>query len=159
VSWNYIHKVNINERRKVSNLLKKDKGFTLIEIVLVLAIAGLLLVIVFLAVQGAQRSRRDQQRKTDAATALAAMESCASSHDGTYPPACVANLLAVPAAGGAAYYSGRDPQTQAAYLYTANPAPTAGQIHPQIGPCAVGGTGTASVIIFQEAGGTYCVHN
>ena len=36
---------------------------TLIEIVLVLAIAGLLLVIVFLAVSGAQKSRRDSQRK------------------------------------------------------------------------------------------------
>jgi prepilin-type N-terminal cleavage/methylation domain-containing protein len=47
---------------------QKEKGFTLIEIVLVLAIAGLLLVIVFLAVSGAQKSRRDSQRKNDNAT-------------------------------------------------------------------------------------------
>jgi prepilin-type N-terminal cleavage/methylation domain-containing protein len=58
-------------RYQVSNLLKKEKGFTLIEIVLVLAIAGLLLVIVFLAVSGAQKSRRDTQRKNDNARLLA----------------------------------------------------------------------------------------
>jgi prepilin-type N-terminal cleavage/methylation domain-containing protein len=68
----------------VSNLLKKEKGFTLIEIVLVLAIAGLLLVIVFLAVSGAQKSRRDTQRKNDNARLLAQIESCASNHNGDY---------------------------------------------------------------------------
>lgn len=47
----------------MSKLLKKSEGFTLIEIVLVLAIAGLILVIVFLAVAGAQRARRDTGRK------------------------------------------------------------------------------------------------
>ena len=44
-------------------LKRKAAGFTLIELVLVLAIAGLILVIVFLAVAGAQRSRRDTGRK------------------------------------------------------------------------------------------------
>jgi len=48
------------------------RGFTLIEIVLVLAIAGLLLIIVFLAVSGAQRARRDHQRKDDLSEFLAA---------------------------------------------------------------------------------------
>ena len=47
--------------------MKRTNGFTLIEIVLVLAIAGLLLIVVFLAVSGAQRSRRDYQRKQDLA--------------------------------------------------------------------------------------------
>ena len=42
-----------------------ENDFMLIEIVLVLAIAGLLLVLVFLAVSGAQRSQRDMERKTD----------------------------------------------------------------------------------------------
>ncbi len=44
-------------------LKRKSKGFTLIEIVLVLAIAGLILVIVFLAVTGAQKAQRDNARK------------------------------------------------------------------------------------------------
>lgn len=69
----------------MSNLNKKDKGFTLIEIVLVLAIAGLLLVIVFLAVSGAQKSRRDSQRKQDVSRVAAALESYASNYSGAYP--------------------------------------------------------------------------
>lgn len=66
-------------------LLKKEGGFTLIEIVLVLAIAGLLLVIVFLAVSGAQKSRRDTQRKNDLSRYAAQLESYASNNSGTYP--------------------------------------------------------------------------
>ena len=70
----------------MSNLLKKnEKGFTLIEIVLVLAIAGLLLVIVFLAVSGAQKSRRDSQRKADNARIEAQLESFAGNNNGVYP--------------------------------------------------------------------------
>ena len=69
----------------MSNLIKKDKGFTLIEIVLVLAIAGLLLVIVFLAVSGAQKSRRDTQRKNDVSRVAAALENYASNNNGVYP--------------------------------------------------------------------------
>jgi prepilin-type N-terminal cleavage/methylation domain-containing protein len=70
----------------VSNLLlKKEKGFTLIEIVLVLAIAGLLLVIVFLAVSGAQKSRRDTQRKNDLSRIASSLESSASNNNGSYP--------------------------------------------------------------------------
>ena len=47
---------------------QKQEGFTIIEVVLVLAIAALIMVVVFLAVQGAQRNQRDQARK-DAANA------------------------------------------------------------------------------------------
>ena len=71
----------------MSNLLKKEKGFTLIEIVLVLAIAGLLLVIVFLAVSGAQKSRRDTQRKSDVSRLAAQVEAYASNNAGNYPAA------------------------------------------------------------------------
>jgi prepilin-type N-terminal cleavage/methylation domain-containing protein len=74
----------------VSNLLKKEKGFTLIEIVLVLAIAGLLLVIVFLAVSGAQKSRRDTQRKNDLSRIAANVESFASNNNGCYPDSAAA---------------------------------------------------------------------
>jgi len=69
----------------VSNLLKKEKGFTLIEIVLVMAIAGLIMVIVFLALSGAQKSRRDTQRKNDNARFLSQLESYASNNNGSYP--------------------------------------------------------------------------
>ena len=66
-------------------MLKRERGFTLIEIVLVLAIAGLIMVIVFLAVSGAQKSRRDAQRKTDLARISAALDTYAGNHEGKYP--------------------------------------------------------------------------
>lgn len=139
----------------MSNLLKKEKGFTLIEIVLVLAIAGLLLVIVFLALQGAQRSRRDQQRKQDAATALAAMESCASNHDGQYANCLAGNLI-----GAGKYYSGKDPNNTA-YAPVANAGAITGaaMMFPNSATCPAATSGTASVTVYQESGGTYCVHN
>ncbi len=72
----------------LKNLLKKkSEGFTLIEVVIVLAIAGLILVIVFLAVAGAQRSRRDAQRRSDNARMLAQAEQFAASNAGAYPAA------------------------------------------------------------------------
>jgi prepilin-type N-terminal cleavage/methylation domain-containing protein len=72
-------------KNKVKNLLKRDEGFTLIEIVLVLAIAGLILLMVFLAVSGAQRSRRDTQRKEDVSRIASQLEAYASNNNGTYP--------------------------------------------------------------------------
>lgn len=66
---------------------QKQNGFTLIEIVIVLAIAALIMVIVFLAVQGAQRSRRDTQRKNDANRIVALANNAAATSNGNYPGA------------------------------------------------------------------------
>ena len=49
------------------------KGFTIIEVVLVLAIAGLIFAMVFIALPALQRSQRDQSRKNDASTVAAAI--------------------------------------------------------------------------------------
>ena len=40
-------------------------GFTIIEVVLVLAIAGLIFLMVFIALPALQRSQRDTQRRND----------------------------------------------------------------------------------------------
>lgn len=47
------------------NVPNKTKGFTIIEVVLVLAIAGLIFLVVFLALPALQRGQRDNQRKQD----------------------------------------------------------------------------------------------
>lgn len=60
-------------------------GFTLIEIVLVLAIAGLIMLVVFLALVGAQRSRRDYQRKNDVSRMVAAITAWSANHQGQVP--------------------------------------------------------------------------
>lgn len=44
---------------------KTKRGFTIIEVVLVLAIAGLIFMMVFIALPALQRSQRDTQRRED----------------------------------------------------------------------------------------------
>lgn len=61
------------------------KGFTIIEVVLVLAIAGLIFLVVFLAVPALQRNQRDQQRKSDASRALTTLSNYQSNNRGNLP--------------------------------------------------------------------------
>lgn len=70
---------------KITNKTGKKQAFTIIEVVLVLAIAGLIFLIVFLALPGLQRSRRDTQRKSDLGNMSAALENYASNNGGKYP--------------------------------------------------------------------------
>lgn len=63
----------------------QNKGFTIIEVVLVLAIAGLIFVIVFLAVPQLQASRRDTQRRNDVGRVIAALQDYAGNNNGRYP--------------------------------------------------------------------------
>ncbi|MBW4061307.1 type II secretion system protein [Candidatus Saccharibacteria bacterium] len=141
----------------MSNLLKKEKGFTLIEVVLVLAIAGLLLVIVFLALQGAQRSRRDTQRKNDASRMLASVESCASNANGVYTACVTSNPLVTATAPNTPYFAPNTGPSGSTYSVGATANLTTFVVTPN-GLC-----GTVShpvtVQIGQEAGATYCIGN
>ncbi len=71
------------------NKLKKsnDKGFTIIEVMIVLAIGGLILLIVFLAVPALQRNGRNTQRKSDVASVLGAASEYVSNNGGALPVA------------------------------------------------------------------------
>jgi prepilin-type N-terminal cleavage/methylation domain-containing protein len=66
-------------------LKKKERGFTIIEVVIVLAIASLILLAVFLASAGAQRSQRDSARKSIAGRVGSGLENWASNNNGVYP--------------------------------------------------------------------------
>lgn len=57
-------------------------GFTIIEVLIVLAIAGLIMVIVFLAVPSLQRNNRNTQRDSDAQRILAAVNECVANNNG-----------------------------------------------------------------------------
>src|SRR5680860_1269187 len=72
---------------------KENEGFTIIEVVLVLAIAGLIFLVVFLALPQLQRSRRDTQRRSDAGRILASLETYSSNHNGVYPKADIADAV------------------------------------------------------------------
>lgn len=67
------------------NIHKKEKGFTIIEVVLVLAIAGLIFLMVFIALPALQRSQRDTQRKDDLSRVITAIASYSSINRNALP--------------------------------------------------------------------------
>ena len=65
--------------------INSKKGFTIIEVVLVLAIAGLIFLMVFVALPALQRSQRDTQRRQDYADFSAAISSYITNNNGRLP--------------------------------------------------------------------------
>ncbi len=63
----------------------KERGFTIIEVVLVLAIAALIFLMIFIALPALQRSQRDTARKNDVSIVSAAVNSYASANRGNLP--------------------------------------------------------------------------
>jgi type IV pilus assembly protein PilA len=63
----------------------RDQGFTIIEVLIVLAIAGLILLIVFLAVPALQRNSRNTQRKDDVSRIGSAVQEFINNNNGTLP--------------------------------------------------------------------------
>ena len=70
-----------------SKLTKQQKGFTIIEVLIVLAIAGLIMLIVFLAVPALQRNSRNTQRKNDVSAILSAVSEFTNNNNGQLPNA------------------------------------------------------------------------
>jgi prepilin-type N-terminal cleavage/methylation domain-containing protein len=68
---------------------KLNKGFTIIEVLIVLAIAGLILLIVFLAVPALQRNSRNTTAKNDASQLLGAASEWSNNNNGKTPAASV----------------------------------------------------------------------
>lgn len=73
---------------------KNKEGFTIIEVVLVLAIAGLIFMMVFIALPALQRSQRDTQRKNDVSRAITAVNNYSSANRGLSPFADLATYTA-----------------------------------------------------------------
>lgn len=70
------------------NQIKKQKtGFTIIEVVLVLAIAGLIFLMVFVALPALQRSQRDTQRRDDMARFSSQLSQYQANNNGAVPTA------------------------------------------------------------------------
>lgn len=67
-----------------------SKGFTIIEVVLVLAIAGLIFLMVFIALPALQRNQRDTARKNDVSIVASAVTTYTTNNRGAFPTA--ANL-------------------------------------------------------------------
>ncbi len=135
-----------------------QKGFSIIEVVLVLAIAGLIFLMVFIALPALQRSQRDQARRSDVGVVGSAVSSYASNNRGTLPTTpqlrqYVDNL------------SQYDKNTELSVVASTT-APTANTIVVHTGvKCATGGAVTATgasrrqavVRVVLEAGGTNAI--
>ncbi len=77
-------------------LKKKTEGFTIIEVLIVLAIAGLIMLIVFLAVPALQRNSRNTAIRNDASNLAGAISDYAAANNGKIP---AANTVAIDADG------------------------------------------------------------
>ena len=81
------NKTNNNNQLKPKPSPKTNPAFTIIEVVLVLAIAGLIFLMVFIALPTLQRNQRDTRRKNDMSRLKTAMDSYKSNDRGQMPTA------------------------------------------------------------------------
>jgi prepilin-type N-terminal cleavage/methylation domain-containing protein len=63
----------------------KSEGFTIIEVMIVLAIAGLIILIVLLAIPALQRNGRNTQRRQDVNNTIASINTYITNNDGKVP--------------------------------------------------------------------------
>ena len=81
------------------NKIKTKKAFSIVEVLLVLAIAGLIMLAIFIALPALQRSKRNTQRKDDMARIMKAVASYQSAHNSRAPllsdSGCASNLQCV----------------------------------------------------------------
>lgn len=69
--------------QKIKN--RKEEGFTIIEVLIVLAIAGLILLVVFLAVPALQRNSRNTSMKNDVQNVLGGITEYQNANSGSLP--------------------------------------------------------------------------
>lgn len=96
--------------------LQKQKGFTIIEVMLVLAIAGLIFLMVFIALPTLQRNQRDTTRRSDASRFKAQVNQFQTNNKGAVPSDSEA-----PGTFITNYMKNEwtDPKSGAAYVYSA----------------------------------------
>jgi len=142
----------------MKQLRNKQSGFTLIEVVLVLAIGALIILMAVLAFSGAQRSRRDTARNNLAGTMQASIEQFAANSGGTYPNNTEFAALATK-------NNWKDPKTNAAPAYANTVAANGGLSYASGYACTGSGAGVTSssggyvILVSQESGQTSCRDN
>ena len=154
----------------------KQKGFTIIEVVLVLAIAGLIFLMVFIALPALQRNQRDSQRKNDIGRLQTAIVSYQSNNRNNLPAADSGSWNAFADTYLRPDGDTFDDPSFGPYVFTysstivqpgdSDRVSDTGKIFVVgsstcQGDTVVGSTGTrkVSVLIKLEGGGVYCVNN
>ncbi len=90
----------------LKKLKQSNNGFTIIEVLIVLAIAALILLIVFLAVPSLQRQQRNTGRKTEGARIAASVVDFTSNNNGTQPTVAADATAIINSAGAPFKYLG-----------------------------------------------------
>lgn len=144
-----------------TNINKDNKGFTIIEVLIVLAIAGLIILIVFLAVPALQRNSRNNQRRNDAARISSAVVEYINNTSGALPGTW-GNIK--PYIGTMSFYTSLPADATAISAVTANQTVTDANTVPAVatggtcntnGTAATGGTSRQFVVLYKvETGGT-----
>lgn len=157
------------------NKLNTKKGFTIIEVVLVLAIAGLIFLMVFIALPALQRNQRDTQRKNDLSRIQSAVNSYQANNKGKIPDSGKLNTLrdSYLKAGGDSFQdpTGRD----YSLAYSASATGVANATWSETGNVSIqyvvgakcddeavvaaGGTNKVAIRMALEGGGQYCLNN
>lgn len=142
----------------------KEKGFTIIEVVLVLAIAGLIFLMVFIALPALQRGQRDTQRRDDVSRFISQLNSYATNNRGSLPAESnVQSFMNSYLKANQDEFN--DPSTGEAYtpLPGRDGSPTQGQIQYATntecnGEALVtgGGNRQAAIRVLLESGGYFC---
>lgn len=78
----------------------QSSGFTIVEIIFVIAIGGLILVMSFMAISSAQRNKRDAQRKADLSKINQDIGSWTSENHGILPADLSSITMTTPPGGG-----------------------------------------------------------
>lgn len=129
------------------------KGFTIIEVMIVLAIAGLILLIVLLAIPALQRNSRNTQIKNDASALVGAISTFASDNDGAIPDdisaadGTVTLKKGTTITGTAKIQAGTDISSATAEPTT---APDSGNLVYVLGVTCEGNTSTRSISIYYS---------
>jgi len=118
----------------------KQKGFTIIEVVLVLAIAALIFLMVFIALPALQKGQRDTQRKDDLSRITTQIQNYAGNNRGSIPKG---STITTATTGFVSKYLGgvkdqagseyNDPKTGNGYVFTGIDGATAGNEPTDVG--------------------------
>lgn len=100
--------------------MKKKTGFTLLELLIVIAIIGILASLATVSYASAQKKARDSQRQSDLKAIQNALEQYYADNQGSYPTSCAAIGEATDEVGDLYLPMGlpTDPKTDTAYTNT-----------------------------------------
>ena len=109
----------------LTKMRKKSDGFTIVEVMIVLAIGALILLVVLLAVPALNRSKRNTQRKEDVSALLGGINEYITNNAGSLPP----DAASITSLAKLSYY---DPSTEVNYATSTTAVTTAPGTDPNV---------------------------